>query len=56
MRTSGCVQVGVEAGGARQAEPRVQLVDVAVRVDAASALLTRVPPKSDVSPASPVRV
>jgi hypothetical protein len=50
------VQVGVQPGGTGEAEPGIQLVDVAVRIDPTVSLLTRLPSNSDVSPASPVRV
>jgi hypothetical protein len=50
-----CASSGDEGHVAREADERVQLVDRAVGLDA-KIVLRRVPPKSDVSPLSPVRV
>jgi hypothetical protein len=49
-------ELGVDRRGSGETEPGVELVDFAVRVDARVVFPARVPPNSDVSPASPVRV
>ena len=56
VRRAPSSSVRIEPRRAGEAEPGVQLVDLAVRVDARIVLPTRVPSNSDVSPVSPVRV
>ena len=50
------LHVGIHTRGADAAEPRAELVHVAVGVDARIRLDTRVPSNSPVSPLSPVLV